>query len=575
MLPLIDRRFWPWLLAIAVPTLLAFSQSPSPVFYNGAASWFGIGVLLAWTAWKTRHATGAGLVLAGLLAMLVAPWVWPGASALAPLLAVITIAAGRLLAGAHGATVLKPLSLAWLLAGLAGTAIGIAQYIAPGALPAWLVSEASTAGRAVSNLRQPNQLTTALFLAVCGLAFLATTRRWPFHRTLAVHALLLLGVALTGSRMSWLMAVLISIAAAIDRRALPDVRRVLLLTIPLLAGWTLAAWAWGHFGGVTYFGEARLASNSDISSSRFAIWSNTLDLILAHPWAGVGWGHFNFAWTLTPFPNRPVAFFDHTHNLVLQLAVELGIPATVAIFGGFGWLAWRARPGLSSEDDDHALASRTALMMVAIVLLHSMLEYPLWYPYFLFPTALAFGIYLGLGRAAKPPAPWATRHLPALFAATGVTMIAGSLYAVWDYQRVVQIFAPYGDAVRTPLSLRIAEGQGSTFFAHHADYAAVTTAERPSDAFDAFERPLHRLIDARLMIAYAKALDERGERDKAVYVAQRLREFRHPLGEQFFKACNPGAADPETLPFQCDTRPVIGLGFEDFRQVDRQPVHSR
>ena len=41
-----------------------------------------------------------------------------------------------------------------------------------------------------------------------------------------------------------------------------------------------------------------------------------------------------FAWTLTPFPGRPIAFFDHTHNLPLQLIVELGVPLGLATIAG-------------------------------------------------------------------------------------------------------------------------------------------------------------------------------------------------------------------------------------------------
>ena len=89
--------------------------------------------------------------------------------------------------------------------------------------------------------------------------------------------------------------------------------------------------AWADLSHHVFGAETRFSTNGDVSSSRFAIWSNTLALIRAHPWSGVGFGEFNFAWTLTPFPDRPVAFFDHTHNLALHLAVELGIPLTLVV----------------------------------------------------------------------------------------------------------------------------------------------------------------------------------------------------------------------------------------------------
>ena len=64
-------------------------------------------------------------------------------------------------------------------------------------------------------------------------------------------------------------------------------------------------------------------------------------MIAQQPWTGVGFGEFNFAWTLTPFPDRPMAFFDHTHNLPLQLAVELGLPLAALVLAAAGWPLWR------------------------------------------------------------------------------------------------------------------------------------------------------------------------------------------------------------------------------------------
>ena len=108
------------------------------------------------------------------------------------------------------------------------------------------------------------------------------------------------------------------------------------------------------FGGGARLGEG------DISSSRFGIWRNTLALIRAHPWLGVGFGEFNFAWTLTPFPGRPVAFFDHTHNLPLQLAVELGLPLAAAGAGAAGVGAVAGVAGAALAASRRAAAPRCA-----------------------------------------------------------------------------------------------------------------------------------------------------------------------------------------------------------------------
>ena len=70
---------------------------------------------------------------------------------------------------------------------------------------------------------------------------------------------------------------------------------------------------------------------------RAEVWRNAITLIAMHPWSGVGFGEFNLAWTLSPFPERSPQFFDHTHNLPLQLAVELGLPLAALVTGLLLW----------------------------------------------------------------------------------------------------------------------------------------------------------------------------------------------------------------------------------------------
>lgn len=450
---------------------------------------------------------------------------------------------------------------AFLVAGAGSAIIALIQYFVPLWADGVWIARPNTPGRAFANLRQPNLLGTLLLMGLCAMPLLMQKA----SRCAWVTALLLtLGVASTSSRTALLGLLMLAAWAALDKGAPRHVRQLFVGSLWMAFAWWAALWMYGHLGGVVHFGEARLSTGSDISSSRFKIWANTLQLIADHPWLGVGWGDFNFAWTLSAFPDRPVAFFDHTHNLVLQLAVELGIPVALALLALGAWVLWRARGGLRHPDPLQALTARCCLMMLMVVGWHSMLEYPLWYPYFLFPTIFALSVYLSIGwpRAVSKSLAVASRAAPPLYAAVGAVMIAGALYAIWDYQRVVQIFAPYGAKGERPLPERIAEGQKSWLFGHHADYAAVTTASRPSEVFSSFERPLKHLVDARLMIAYAKALNELGHRDEAIYVVQRLREFRHPLGEEFLRRC----ADPlyAQTAFECDTRPR-SFTYKDLR----------
>ncbi|WP_374595278.1 Wzy polymerase domain-containing protein, partial [Aquabacterium sp.] len=322
---------------------------------------------------------------------------------------------------------------------------------------------------------------------------------------------------------------------------------------------------------------------SDISSSRFKIWSDTIALIRMVPWTGVGFGEFNFAWSLTPFPQRPIAFFDHTHNLELQLAVELGLPLAALVIGLLGVGLWSlVRNSLAAPDANlndartpaiGVSGARAALVMVLLVGIHSQLEYPLWYAYFLLPTVFVWGLGLARGASASDDeaasneigaqaATLAPAPLRVSLTAASIVLSLGTLASVADYLTVVSIFAPLKNAA--PLEQRISLGQKSVLFGYQADYAAATTADDPSQVFDTFKRPLHNLIDTRLMIAYADALNERGEVNKARHVVARLREFRRYGNEAFLDECNNAAPD-EPLPYQCTPPSGPALDWRDFR----------
>jgi hypothetical protein len=311
--------------------------------------------------------------------------------------------------------------------------------------------------------------------------------------------------------------------------------------------------------GVAFAAEARLHDHSDISSSRFKIWANVLDLIAAHPWTGVGYGEFNLAWTLTPFPTRPVAFFDHTHNVLLQWAVEFGLPVTVLMTVLSLWGLWgllgpglKSTPPLPGQAFAGTPAGATAVI-VTLVGLHSLLEYPLWYGYFLLPAAFAWG--MGLAARARQAAPGqATQAVdPSTHSALMTGALAISIFTAWctwDFQAAANIYSPREGAA--PLSERIKFGQHTTWFAYQADYADVTGVEEdePSKPPLAFNRTLHNLVDARLMMAYARSLAEHGEVDKGRFVVDRLREFRNATSQAFLDECK-DEPDLAQAPFQC------------------------
>jgi len=593
-------------LAVVPATLLAVSLSPSATFLNQAAALSGWGLFGVALACGLHRPDGPGLAmglaqrrggggLASLLAALgvlmaasLGSWVWNGLPTSLAFSNIAFMAAAGLMVmlGAtvsregHAASAFRALCVALLVAGLLSTAVGAVQVLAPDWADGHWVAITSFEGRASGNLRQPNHLSSLLLWSLVSAVWLVQSApaapdrspqgwRWPLA-WLGV-ALLIFGLVLSASRTGMVGVLVLAVWGALDGR-LSRHARALLLAMPLLyaAGW-LGLSTWAEATGHVFGGAERLRTEADISSSRFGIWSNTLALIAQHPWAGVGWGEFNLAWSLTPFPHRPVAFFDHSHNLPLQLVVELGIPLGLGVLGLLLWSLWRgwcATRTAATGDHDRATVLRSAWVMVLLVGLHSLLEYPLWYAYFLLPAAFAWGLCLaGEPRAAAP----VRRSGAAVLLWASSLLALGGVAAVIDYLPLVSIFEP--EAKAAPLPERIAAGQRRWFSAHHADYAAATTGATPAEVLQGVQRARHFLLDTRLMLSWSRALAETGDVERARHIAERLREFHNPGAATFFEPCDAEAADdtngepavaPEPLPFQC-TPPSRVFGFEDFR----------
>jgi O-antigen ligase len=579
--------------ALIAPPLLAYNRTPSATLLNELLCVFGWGLCLllhrgAPPAGARRHAVvvlGACLALMGVA--VVASWTLgslPTSLALPPLglliVGCVVASLGSRVAQVgetNGLQAFAPFAIGVVAVGVLSALVAIIQVYVPSLADGVVIAQSGLPGRAVGNLRQPNHLASLLIWSVIALVPLVEWRRVPGWLGALIGALIMVAVVLSGSRTGLYGGVLVLVLwGALDSRLGRSTRALLVATLVFPIG--ILAWPWvaSHLGLVTHaVGAATRLSDGD--SSHFAIWANAIEMIRQQPWLGVGWGEFNFAWTLTPFPHRPVAFFDHTHDLPLQLAVELGVPGAALVLGLLLWALVQGATRAWATAGEAGHGARAAWVMIVMIAIHSLDEYPLWYAYFLLPAAWAWGFTLGSGPAPKPAGQPTlsgiagglqvdSRTLIRLSSEgvalrwIGALMMAVAVLASWDYKRVSTIFLE--EAGLPPLAERISAAQASPLFAHHADYADATTAEPPSRALGALERATHSLLDTRLMIAWATALSESGQTERARYLVARLREFRKDDAEDFFAPC----ADTtlEIKPFQCQPEPK-GLTWRDFR----------
>ena len=389
---------------------------------------------------------------------------------------------------------------AWLAAGLLSSVTGLCQYFEVEHHFAPWMSEAGP-GEAYGNLRQRNQFASLTNIATAALLYLTTRLRamtvWQRLGVLVAAAVLATGTAAAASRTGLLGLLLILGLGWVWGSWRQDLaRRVIIVALGsyVLAGWMLAPLAGYETGSSGIY--ARFVNTGPECAGRLSLWSNMLYLISQRPWSGWGWGELDFAHFITDYPGtRNCELLDNAHNLPLHLAVELGIPAAALISAAGAWLIVRARPWREENS-----GRRMAWAVLALILLHSMLEYPLWYGPFQLTMVLALGMLLA--RPAKPQ-PVTLYRQASWQGGLAVLMLAAAAYAAWDYHRVSQIFYPPDFRAAAYRDNTLEKIRGTWLFQDQAQFAEFTlTPLTPGNAEHLYEmgqRVLHYSPEARVV----------------------------------------------------------------------------
>ena len=266
----------------------------------------------------------------------------------------------------------------------------------------------------------------------------------------------------------------------------------------------------------------RLREGAPDAHSRLLLWRNVLELIAQRPWTGWGWGELSFAHYSTRYEGpRFVEILDNAHNLPLHLAVELGIPAAVLICGGFGWLVVAARPWRETDP-----ARLMAWGLLGAIVLHSLLEYPLWYG----PFQLVFGLCLGFLWPSSPKKTAAVPEGHPVFApslAAALALMAIVAYAAWDYTRVSQLYLAREERLPAWRDDTLAQVQDSWLFANQVKFAElalmpVTTANA-AEVHALAQRLVHFSPEPRVIVKLIDSAMLLGREKEAFDQAKRFR----------------------------------------------------
>ncbi|WP_042421686.1 Wzy polymerase domain-containing protein [Comamonas granuli] len=502
-------------LALAVPFLFSSTRAPLTNFWPLMCAWLCAGVLALLLVWQVRR---------------------PDAP--------------------DRRTLARQCAAGVLLAALLGSAVGLLQYF--GQTDGWWGwLHPAQPGVAMGQLRQRNQQASLLSLGLWTLWWLVAQvpRNGPDgargHSVLAVGlglllawalALLVVGSAATASRTGLAQWLVLLVLLAWWRKSLGALPLALALAGLLLYAW--AAWLLPdlllRWTGVQAEGLFQRFGEAPGCTSRRVLWANVWHLILQRPWTGWGWGELDYAHYITLFPGtRFCVLLDNAHNLPLHLAVELGLPAAALACAAVAWWVWRARPWAETDP-----VRQWAWGILAVVGLHSMLEFPLWYGPFQVVTVLAL-VLLWRGRAARAAAQM-VQHMPwGLWALAGMLCLALWAALGWQYHRVSQIYLPAAQRIASMRDDPLAQVQDSWVFRDAMAFAELTTTPVTPETAPRVHalalRMLHyspepRVIERLIESATLLGLDEEAafhlQRYRAAYPADFARWSRtnQPLG---------------------------------------------
>ncbi|GGH52425.1 hypothetical protein GCM10010975_07030 [Comamonas phosphati] len=278
------------------------------------------------------------------------------------------------------------LALVLLATALTSTLIALIQ-----ALGVWIdadwIARYTGFRRSGANLGQPNHLGTLLIMGAASLIYL--DQRLHISRFLAVllSLLLIVGMGITESRTGLLSSITLCLWWLARAKVFIHAPRWpwIAASILMLTG---TMWKWPTI--ITYIQEAGPLPESvtinTTSSMRLEVWQQLWEAVWIKPW--LGWGLRGVSAALNAvLDHYPESLpFTYAHNIIVDMAIGMGLPLTVFFLCAIGIWIWRRVKNVQTIESWYAVG---LLIPFGV---HSLLEYPFAYAYFLVPAMLAIGM---------------------------------------------------------------------------------------------------------------------------------------------------------------------------------------
>ncbi|WP_082360543.1 PglL family O-oligosaccharyltransferase [Paracidovorax avenae] len=316
--------------------------------------------------------------------------------------------------------------------------------------------------RPSANFGQPNLLTLQLVFSLVAAAYLHHVNSFGKNRHHFFWIVfILLAIFLANTRAYLLMCAAVALVSLKLRGEKTRIIRI--WAFVLLPSWFLlsAPFHAELMDSLGYIGRGSL-STSFHGDGRLKIWDASLHIIGQYPWLGVGVGayavgFYNEAQTTL----GTVGPTGNAHNIVLQVFAEIGLVAGSILL--LSILLWACRIIKNRSLENWKIY---CLAMMSAVAAHSMVEFPLWFVFFLVPC----GVFVGM-MDCQTSERSAQSFAAAWIASLSVLGLAMALMVLLDYQKLRTDFEDAVTIGNSDAIDRMRISSRRTIFDWHYEYA--------------------------------------------------------------------------------------------------------
>ena len=413
------------------------------------------------------------------------------------------------------------------IAAMVSAAIGIAQWFNVQGPLAMYGVQADVGDRAMGNLGQANQLASLLLMGMVAYAYIferGVIGRFTFSAGIAFLSLALI---MSQSRAGMLSVMVLAVFMVWKKKSVK-----LRIASKAIALW-VACFFTGTFllpflSNALLMAPVRSLSEGGPVSERWRMWQQISYAVSQAPWFGYGWNQTPTAHAASAVAYPGSVTYTNAHNFVMDILAWNGLPLGLLLTGAIAyWFVTRIRSSVRME----AVYAMACLLPVAV---HSMLEYPFAYAYFL----IASGFMVGIVEAAVMPARTMTVNHRLAWGILALWVSLGS-YLTYEYFLIEEDFRVVRfENLRIGVTPQAYKVPNVWMISHLAAMLKagrqVAKPDMPKADLENLRKASERFAFGALRFRYAQALALNGDVPEA---SHQMAIIRGMYGDFYYSAC--------------------------------------